>query len=520
MSAPAVSRGARLVQRAVLLAARRPFRGAWRAAYRLAARAAAALLARGLPRPSVYQRGSLASVDFLPGLSDVDVVLVFPSGTDMTAARSVVHGRWDSLRHRSAAAASLLDRPLVLGEDELRAIEGHSAYTAGLREGAPDEPSGDASTAHRVDRRRLLERPGLLSTTTGWILVSGRDTRPREKPRGEQEVRVAVWLELLFYWKRAFEALAGPAHPHTAALCAKLVAEPARALAWLAGRQRLGSRREALEWALDATPERATEIRHVIAVDATLRRLPDPPLDDALRALAALTEKTAAEIERQLRPVRRVAVALVGGGAGEALPLCDWAALVWPHAGELTFALRDGLSRPEVARAALDASRPGCFAAVAGRDVLAFPAPIRHGAAMRSVACRATDPVSFALAHGSAVASFPEVAGWSALDWSRRAVAEHRQALGNRAGERAAGLLAAARAALFRTSLVEGRPQLCLTLDAALNALRDRGALDERAAGGVAETLRLERDGAPAVQQRGLDELREAVAQLPAFAAR
>jgi hypothetical protein len=127
MSAPAVSRGARLVQRAVLLSARRPFRGAWRAAYRLAARVAGALLARGLPRPSVYQRGSLASVDFLPGLSDVDVVLVFPRGTDMTVARSVVHGRWDSLKHRSAAAASLLDRPLVLGEDELRAIEGRSA---------------------------------------------------------------------------------------------------------------------------------------------------------------------------------------------------------------------------------------------------------------------------------------------------------------------------------------------------------------------------------------------------------
>src|SRR5262249_45654645 len=161
----------------------------------------------------------LGSSDFLPGLSDVDVVLVFPSGTNMAAARRTVHGRWDALKRRSPATASLLDRPLVLGEGELRLIEGRSAYTAGLHEGSPDEPSGDASTAHRIDRRRLLERPGIFSTTTGWNLVAGRDLRPAEAPRDEQQVRVAVWLELLFYWKRAFEALAGPAQPHTAALC-------------------------------------------------------------------------------------------------------------------------------------------------------------------------------------------------------------------------------------------------------------------------------------------------------------
>jgi hypothetical protein len=88
-----------------------------------------------------------------------------------------------------------------------------------------------------------------------------------------------------------------------------------------------------------------------------------------------------------------------------------------------------------------------------------------------------TDPVSFALAEGRAVADFPNVRGWSAQDGARRAVAEHAAWLraapapvaGTEPREFAGGVLArlltAARAALFLESVTGGgRPELPLTL--------------------------------------------------------
>ena len=48
-----------------------------------------------------------------------------------------------------------------------------------------------------------------------------------------------------------------------------------------------------------------------------------------------------------------------------------------------------------------------------------------HGR-LRVLQCGASDPVSAGLLDGRAHAAFPEVPGWSARDWARRAVAEHR----------------------------------------------------------------------------------------------
>jgi len=98
---------------------------------------------------------------------------------------------------------------------------------------------------------------------------------------------------------------------------------------------------------------------------------------------------------------------------------------------------------------------------------------------LRAVQCPASDPVSFALLAGSDRAAFPEIAGWRASDCARRAASEHLECLGSlsRADSPARALVvlfSAARAALFRQSVVDHRPALPLTAAATAAALADR----------------------------------------------
>src|SRR3954453_20741160 len=68
----------------------------WTLAYRLTALAVAAHLLRGQRGGEAYGRGSFESDDFLPGLSDVDLVVVFapdPAGPGVAGAR--VRARWE-----------------------------------------------------------------------------------------------------------------------------------------------------------------------------------------------------------------------------------------------------------------------------------------------------------------------------------------------------------------------------------------------------------------------------------------
>jgi hypothetical protein len=106
---------------------------------------------------------------------------------------------------------------------------------------------------------------------------------------------------------------------------------------------------------------------------------------------------------------------------------------------------------------------------------------------LRAVQCAPTDPVSCALLHGRDEARFWDLAGWSARDWARRAVAEQRAALDSiPAGLHPPPLarpIAAARAGLFLASVEDGEPRLALTSAAAMRALADR----HEAARGVAE---------------------------------
>jgi hypothetical protein len=130
-------------------------------------------------------------------------------------------------------------------------------------------------------------------------------------------------------------------------------------------------------------------------------------------------------------------------------------------------------------------ARAGVYPALNADGLLLLPAlGVWERAYLRSVQCEASDPVSFALAAEASTARFPNVDGWSAEHWARRAVAEHRAWLDDRR-ERAnacrrewldghselappavrglAKLLTAARAALFLDSLEQGQPELCLT---------------------------------------------------------
>jgi hypothetical protein len=104
-----------------------------------------------------------------------------------------------------------------------------------------------------------------------------------------------------------------------------------------------------------------------------------------------------------------------------------------------------------------------------------LPAP-RSRTELRAVKSPVTDPVSFALADGAAVARFPDVHGWSARDTAQRAVAEHAAWLraapapvpgtepGEFAGSVLARLLTAARAGLFLESIENRAPELPVTV--------------------------------------------------------
>ena len=123
--------------------------------------------------------------------------------------------------------------------------------------------------------------------------------------------------------------------------------------------------------------------------------------------------------------------------------------------------------------------------------------PVRtfpHGR-LRTLKCRVSDPILFALVEGKRVAAFPRVSGFSAEHLARRAVAEHAARLRAGADHSLETLWRAARAALFLESIEDGDPELAIT---------------------ASETAR--RLGAAPDSAR--DALRRHVLDLPAYASR
>jgi hypothetical protein len=196
------------------------------------------------------------------------------------------------------------------------------------------------------------------------------------------------------------------------------------------------------------------------------------------------------------------------------LPLVDWRARVWSLAPDECFAAvpeRD--LEPSLVGAAAGAGNDGVYAVFLADGLLVLPSLKR--ARLRAVHCLATDPVSFALLEGRECALFPNVAGWSARDSARRAVAEHLGWLGadGRGSDSQLGtlgrLLTAARAALFLESVDAGSPELALTVSSVAEALDAREAYEAYRAGRV--------DGqAPAPEL--IEAFRRAVLKLPVYA--
>ena len=341
--------------------------------------------------------------------------------------------------------------------------------------------------------------------------------------QSDQERRIAAWLWLQAWWKYGFEACTDPDGARKAYICMKLVAEPARVWLWLVERERIERRVDVLRRALDALPEEEQAIRAALALSKDLHRRPAPPLEEFLPPLLRLTARIADRLAEEVADAGTTDVPLLGGDATPT-PLADWRAVVLPSIPEETLALVDGDPADPAVLAANHKGLTGPFPTLRWEDLLVLPAPRAFGP-LRAVQCRLTDPVSFALLDGSSVAAFPNVPGWSARDWGRRAVAEHGAWLADRRewaeltirewpdpearraapAVRALGrLFTAARAGLF--------------LETGALAVTARAAAELIGAEAEYEEYRVARAGGAAPSERTVEAVRALVTRLPAYA--
>jgi hypothetical protein len=417
----------RVLQRA---AARAP--GAERA-YAGAARAVGAALVKAVPGSAVYRRGE---DEVLGGVSDIDLVHVVPDGLESASGR---------MRRRLQALLPGARRLLSVVTYEQRQLE--AAVVAPL-------PLYPGPLVHRrpylEDELWLRVRPGLYGPTDGWRLVAGAGSLPPAPPRDEQHERVAAWLELQWWWRHLIQACLEPERAYVTSLLGKLVAEPARILLWLEQRRR-ASRREALA---EVEPDTARLAQRALRSAAPLSAAERAAL---LAAAVRLSARVAAHMDDAAAAAGATEVRLTGGRTP--LPLLDARALTAPPRPHEAITVEEAsLADPErIAVAARTASadryrgvRDGALLLVVGPDL--WP-----DGWLRTLQCRATDPVTFALLEGRETASFPNLAGWSIQSVARRAVDEHAAWLEH--DPEAAGPSAARATALSR-SLAEGRPTI------------------------------------------------------------
>jgi hypothetical protein len=508
----------------------------WLAGYRLAGRAWAGYLARGERGASTYLRGSISADDALPGLSDVDVAVVLeedPAGPGVARLRA--RRRWMRARRIFPLVDLLLDYPVILERGQLTEVLSASVFTL---------PDGSAyyGPGFSEDRMRMLVRPGLYGPTHGWQSISGPPRLPGAPARSAQERRLAGWLELVDLWRLVPPACADPG-PRTASLCVKLVSESARIWLWLVHGWKGDRREEVLREALDRLPEEEPGLRLALELHRRLHLSPEPPLGDVLPVLTRMSRRIVARLAEEVQAEGATEVRLAGT-AGQLilphgvedpsglLPLCDWRSLAHPALPDETFFVCPGEpSDPESLRAASATYDFGPLPVLRSGELMVSAGLLRWRTEMRALGCALSDPVSFAVADGRETAAFPNVAGWSAQDWARRAVAEHRAWLeappapvpGLRPEYASAGILAmlltAARAALFHESVcADAAPELPLTLEETVRRLAQRSARDTAAA---EDALGAYRDFAPpgriAPPQATVDALRTAVERMPAY---
>ena len=545
------------VQRLMLRTSQTPLRGVWSFAHGLAIRGVARTLALA-SNGSVYVKGSFGYGDPVYGVSDIDLVVVVPSG-DVRAA-STVKRRWGRLIKLFPPLRELFHL-FIYDSASLRDALSAPCFTFGLADDPPR--AGFLGPDPLTDEMGLQERPELYGAPTEWRLVAGRPAGIAPAPDDADNRRFEAWLELQFWWRYLFPVSIDPVGPRLPYLCVKLVAEPARIWLWLTRGQQVFSRVEALEEARRALPSEEEAFRRALELHRRLPHSPEPPLDEFLPHFVRLSSLIAAEIGRQLEPGGATEVQLTGDPhesiveAGskpgfEQLPLVDWRARAVPPPPDEVFVITDGdpQSRLDVAAAAI-ASSDGPYLALRAEQLLVFPAARTggrsHGAdpesgaarwsrvKLRGIQCPMTDPVSFALADHTPAAQFPNADGWSARDSARRAVAEHGAWL---AGGRRDGpvrgwvaaqtsgapqpavelgrLFTAARAALFLESLHD-RPALPLTVRAVGEALGERAEVGRALARETVEAYAAWRVGGSEPADQLVEAFAASVAELPAY---
>lgn len=487
----------RVLQRFVLRTSRSPLRAIWRVAHAGLWRAVGARLVHGLDGASVFLTGSFASGDPVYGLSDIDLVIVVLDQRD----RVVVRRRWQALCRAAPILRGLLPHVSIYVEAEMREALSAPYPTYGL--GKPERSAAFLGQNPLRDEGILLERPGLRDPIAGWKRVRGsRRDFPRLQ-RDRQGERIDGWLELQHRWRFAFAVCLEPTSYYAANHCVMLVAETARLWLWLSRGEMVRGRREALQRALVLVDGEQEAIRVALALHDRLHRSPPPPVDVLFGACVAISERIASLIVTELRDADLTPVRLLGdaGGPGE-LPLMDWRARTvppvdWnatvPRIPDERFRLLAGdpYDPREIAVAARGAGDDVRPMLRTGALLVQPTTDVWGTGRMRAVQCQPTDPVSFALLEGGSEGRFPCVAGWSAVDCARRAVAEHRAWLegpqqrvgsgphwvGIHPDSAAASpatigmLLSAARAALFLTSVRAGHGELALTRSAVVESL-------------------------------------------------
>lgn len=457
---------------AVIATSRGPLAPLWRALYRVAARAAGAWLARpgGV---TVYLR---ERTEVVPGLSDLDLVLVTerPEGVPAATARLA------QLQERLAPLGQPIEGIQVDSRAALERCARSSILTHGLREG-------------RASRGLMIQgRPALGGQLSGLRRLAGPELLPPDSGPWPEPQRAGIaWLDMQFWWRQAFLLCAEPPRTWSALSGVKLIAEPLRTLLWLTGAPWHGRRDRILRAGLERFPAEEPALLHALDLWRGLPGEPEPDLGLVVGALGTWSASIAAETRRRAAEAGQVSVLLIGrADPGGPLPLADWPARVLEGRPDAQMVLAAGdPGDPGALRRCAEAWRPGYHTALRRADLIVLPTSSWLPALLRSTACPAFDPVSFALLDGESTARFPELAGLSAANCARRAVAEHSLRLPDpghypaEEGEGVARLLAAARAAMFMQSVEAGKPQLCVTFAEVAARVGGEDGLEALAAG-------------------------------------
>jgi hypothetical protein len=506
----------------------------------------------------VYLKGGFGLGQPIYGVSDIDMIIVLAHDPGRPAAqRAAAARRW---RRLCAVLPPLIKLfQLWIYEDtELRELQDNTYLTFGLRAagGGAAAPAAFLGSRPPHDDMRLLDHPGLYGVGGDWrgLRAPRRPVHPVSDPAART---ILAWLELRFVWGHAFNTAVRPNVASAAYTCQKLVAEPARIWLWLCHAEQLFDREAVLSRALDVLPEEEAALRFAVELGRNLARAPEPPLTDVLPFLVRMSTRIAEYLSHATGVAGMTEVELVWGDEHELLvdpadrrrivvlaesaeeprlvPLADWRACAIPAPLDEALAIVPGEpSNPARVAELARANGAGAFAVLStGRLLIAPVEAVGERGRLRGIECATSDPVSHALMRGQAKASFPRVDGWSAGDWSARAVAEQRAHL--ELGGAASGLppwvsvsadhcvtevsalFSAARAALFADSLKTQRPELLVTAAAVAERLADcrpgaRTAVDW--AYGELAAARLRRQ---AVDPGAVSALRRAVEQLPAL---